>query len=263
MIRVGPRRIMNMAAGTPTEAAAFAPSDISGLYLWLDASDATTITLSGSDVTAWSDKSTGGNSLVSDGNPPALLTADQNGLNGIDFDGTERLIDTTPNSNLSGQNQLAIFAIANNTSSTTSRSLISIWNDSESAACWSLGKRNVTEEVHWLISLLGTDSNARQAGNMGTAGVAHFIGGDYSRSSIVSQLDVYDNDTVGENATADSPLHNSAAALCIGGVEDNSTYGLANFIGTVYEIVVYNALITGTDFTNLKSYLINKWGVSV
>ena len=39
----------------------FTPTIIGNLALWLDAADATSVTLSGSDITAWADKSGGGN----------------------------------------------------------------------------------------------------------------------------------------------------------------------------------------------------------
>jgi hypothetical protein len=44
---------------------AFVPTAITGLALWLDAADADSVTLSGSNITAWADKSGQGNSSTS------------------------------------------------------------------------------------------------------------------------------------------------------------------------------------------------------
>lgn len=65
----------------------FSPSDLSGLKWWLDASDSSTITLNGSDVSQWNDKSTSGNNVVQATalNQPAYSLALQNGLNVVSF----------------------------------------------------------------------------------------------------------------------------------------------------------------------------------
>ena len=64
---------------------AFNPTDISGCRLWLDAADQTSITLSGSSVTQWSDKSgTGNNATASTGTVTTNSTR-INGLNTIRF----------------------------------------------------------------------------------------------------------------------------------------------------------------------------------
>lgn len=55
---------------------AFAPTSISGLALWLDASDTSTITTSGLNVTQWNDKSGNGRNFVQtvDANRPNINT---------------------------------------------------------------------------------------------------------------------------------------------------------------------------------------------
>ena len=71
---------------------AWLPSD-SGAYVdciaWYDASDASTITLSGSDVTQWDDKKNSNNLTVGTGSPISGTTI--NGLATVDFDGTDYL----------------------------------------------------------------------------------------------------------------------------------------------------------------------------
>jgi hypothetical protein len=62
-----------------------------GADLWLDASDVTTITESGGSVSAWGDKSgnTRNFSQGTSGNRPTTGTRTLNGLNVIDFDGSD------------------------------------------------------------------------------------------------------------------------------------------------------------------------------
>ena len=65
--------------------ASFKPIDISGLVGWWDASDASTITLNGSNVSAWADKS-GHNMTISQGSStyqPEYITSAHNGKNAV------------------------------------------------------------------------------------------------------------------------------------------------------------------------------------
>ena len=74
------------------------PSQLSGLTLWLDASDASTITLNGSNVAQWDDKS--GNSRnasqTTAANQPIYTTNGMNGKPVISFDGFDDELITIP-----------------------------------------------------------------------------------------------------------------------------------------------------------------------
>ena len=73
-----------------TSAVAWSPSNDITTALWLDASDTTSYSLSGATLSSVTDKS--GNFTVSVVNTPTRVSADLNGLNVWDFDGTESLI---------------------------------------------------------------------------------------------------------------------------------------------------------------------------
>jgi hypothetical protein len=89
-------------SGAPSSTPPFAPTDIAGLQLWLDASDATSVTLDGSNnVEQWNDKSgnvrhaTQATALLR----PAYISAAKNGLNAIRHTaaGTLRLVTANQN----------------------------------------------------------------------------------------------------------------------------------------------------------------------
>lgn len=63
--------------------ASFSPFDVPGLAAWHDASDASTITLNGSNVSAWADKSGNGMTISqsSASEQPAYVTGSRNGKN--------------------------------------------------------------------------------------------------------------------------------------------------------------------------------------
>ena len=67
---------------------AWSPTSLTGLKLWLDAADSSTIT--GNPVTAWADKS-GNNISLTSTTGPASGTRNLNGKNVLDFDGTKSI----------------------------------------------------------------------------------------------------------------------------------------------------------------------------
>ena len=73
----------------------FDPTQIPGCTLWLDAADSSTLTLSGSSVTSWRDKSGGGISMTASTTRPTLSTAAYNGRNAINFGGSACFQNTT------------------------------------------------------------------------------------------------------------------------------------------------------------------------
>ena len=71
----------------------------SSLSLWLDASDASTITLNGSTVSQWRDKSGNGRHVAQSNSTkqPTYTLAGQNGLNVITYDGANRSLFASSN----------------------------------------------------------------------------------------------------------------------------------------------------------------------
>lgn len=104
-------------------AASFTPASISGLQLWLDASDSSSLfqdsggttpaTADGDPVGRWADKSVNGsNGNQGDGTKkPVLKTAVKNGKNGIRFDGVNDLLEGTVG--IGNGNERTIFAVLN------------------------------------------------------------------------------------------------------------------------------------------------------
>ncbi|NQU20711.1 MAG: hypothetical protein HQ567_05460, partial [Candidatus Nealsonbacteria bacterium] len=81
-----------LAAGGTAQADIVAPTDVAGTVLWLDATDAATITLDGGEVSQWNDKSAVGTnhfSYATAGQRPVVSSAAQNGLDVLTFDGLD------------------------------------------------------------------------------------------------------------------------------------------------------------------------------
>ena len=77
---------------TETPAASWEPTDVS-VVAWVDASDTSSYTLSGSTLTAVTDKA--GTYTLSVGGTPTRVVAGRNGLNTFDFDGNGEYIQST------------------------------------------------------------------------------------------------------------------------------------------------------------------------
>ena len=78
---------------------AFSPRSIAGCSLWLDAADASTITLNGTNVASWQDKSGNGYSVgqSTPANQPSYSTNRLNGLAGIGLTSSTYLIQSGSN----------------------------------------------------------------------------------------------------------------------------------------------------------------------
>lgn len=87
----------------------FTPVQVPGCVMWLDATDSTKITLSGTNVTTWTDKSGNGNNATTGGTiAPSLTKAGINGLDVLEFglSNTEMV-----SQDLYGNRSFAMFAI--------------------------------------------------------------------------------------------------------------------------------------------------------
>lgn len=91
-------RLLRPLAPRSAPAPAFTPASLANLALWLDASDATTLTLNGSNVSAWQDKSSQQLSFTQGtaNSQPARLSAELGGKSVISFDGQDDTLGSSP-----------------------------------------------------------------------------------------------------------------------------------------------------------------------
>ena len=80
----------------PSAGGGFVPSDLASLVGWYDSSDSSTITLSGSEVTAVSNKVSGARDLSNNGTGPSIASANLNGYDVFEVADSEGLSTGTP-----------------------------------------------------------------------------------------------------------------------------------------------------------------------
>ena len=214
----------------------FQPTVISGCQLWMDAVDTSSMTLSGSNVTVWTDKSGNGRNATG-GVSPTLAT------NGITFNGTSQYLATTYSSVPSSE---SVFVVVTWTG-TTNR-FYCIIGTSET-----LGRNyNVLKQSSGINSITwdrwAVGNYAPTPGIL--ADVRFMSSGIYNGST----------GTTGLNGGTQS---SSAAFTFSGnGITHIGTGVLGDwFTGTIHEIIVYNSALTTTQRQQMEGYLAWKWGL--
>lgn len=250
--------IISMTSGVAT-AAVFSPSDISGLQLWLDADDSSTITLNGSTVSQWNDKS--GNSYnVSQGTAsyqPTYSTAQLNGKNVVTFDGTaDHILNDSLASVASGNNvPITMFIVFKQLSSGTNEYGV-VFGSSSSIQPVFCMMTNSSQ----LAAQQRTD-----AGTLTTAYSSVSSTSAYRVQSIVlssSNLTVYNNGTSAATSSF-TPAQTSFDTFTIGAWRrSGSMNGIAFLHCDIAEVVIYNSALSTSDRNSVEDYLSSKWGIS-
>ncbi len=236
----------------PTVAAqaVFAPTDIASLELWLDASDAASITDTAGEVSQWNDLSTAGNNVDSAANSDEPNTSAINGNDSIFFDGTgDRLRDETP----VVTSPPATFAVVFTPTSVAAGDAFAVrcrlgftdvfrvgHNGSDieinegsggATTTMTIAGTLVANETRWLIF------RARNSAD-GTSDVLDNQGGSAS-ATLAAAIGTFDEFNIGANANGNEPLE-----------------------GHIHEVLYYNRFLTDQERTDLGDFLDGKWSVA-
>ena len=225
--------------GTP-----FNPTQISGCVLWLDANDRTTVTLSGSSVVQWNDKS--GNNLNAVSN--TVMSWQQPTYNSA---GPYSYVSMAPSQAL----YVPGFPL------TTSWSVFS-------CMC------NVTLGARWYISpyadanivLMGMNEGASKifSGLLPSGNTTDITGShiEYTSAQNTNGTGAYLYYRDGVLQSSNNTANSIAAATVRLGIGGNSTYN-ADINGTYYpfEIIIFNQYLGDTQRRQVEGYLAQKWGL--
>ena len=234
----------NIARMTPFYTG-FTPRQISGLALWLDAADSSTITGT-SPVTQWRDKSVNNYSMTYTGSPTYRTTAALNNLGCITFNGTSSFnsgTDTMYWSAFSISQPFTVFAVCTKRLSSNTNFSFVLEPSTPSGSVILYGglqlKMYAGSADQYTNPILAFVANSTQIYS------AVFNG--------ASSLLAY-----GGNATSSlNPGTASWPGLYLGrdwgGVYDSGDYG---------EILFYNSALSTTQRQQVESYLAQKWGLT-
>ena len=220
------------------------PLSLSGCALWLDGADSSSasMTLSGSSITAWKDKSGNGVSFTI-GGTPTLSIAVYNGLSSVYFNGSTNFINTTFNLNLINH---SFFIVVSETAGGNAGVLV----------FYSTG--GSVDDVYSPNALLFASPQFSIKGSYSSQPSSTLAYGVYSETSLpTGSLTVYKNGTSVITNTGVTAA--SSTGLVIGSRVYTTSYTYF-MTGYVSEVLVYSTALTDTQRQQVEGYLAWKWG---
>jgi hypothetical protein len=221
------------------------PTLISGCSLWLDAADRNTLTVSGSNVSSWRDKSGNNNNATQAtvANQPTTGTL-LNGLNVLNFTGTQPYFSFPTIS----YTNITVFTIFRNTTLRAYSSPLFIgpffffYTNGAGNSVIGTGRLGVNDE--------GVISQA-------AAGITTTNYLLYSLNLTVGATDIVNFYINGTNAAN----FNGAASGGRSYYQVGSTDGVGATTGFTAEILVYNGVLNNSQRQQVEGYLAWKWGL--
>jgi hypothetical protein len=253
----------------------FRPIDIDGCALWLDANDATTLTLSGSNITSWNDKSGNANNAnIVTATPPTYSSANK----AVVFTASNAMgLRGNMSTSLSNASVFVVASYTSNSATVYSPRLFFLGSNN-SAENFLIGQLNLMDQGQpAVINYIGNGTgNAFGVGNYQTGGTITF-----ARPFLYTNISTYSGSTfalttlvnggAGTYATktgtmAVTPPYyvGSANRYAIGNsIYDTPGANGDSYNGNVYEVIVYPSALTNAQRQQVETYLVNKWKITI
>jgi len=217
-------------------AAAWTPAQLSGLALWLDADDSDTITLNGTDVSQWDDKSGNGYhaSQAVAAAQPLYVASGLNGKGSVEFDGVNALMPIS-------------------------------FTDANSAPITLIlaGRLDVALQTSYIIDFENQRRVFTTSGDIFDGAWSFASNSTTGNMLLQFSASTAEGNEVYRNGVRISPARSgsdsfSTGIVMLGGRHTNSTQ---NFDGLMSEIVMVRAVLSVSDRQKLEGYLAHKWGL--
>jgi len=226
----------------------FSPASVSGLQLWLDASDETTITESSGAVSQWDDKSGNSRHAVqgTGSAQPSTGVATINGINVIRFDGNDDLL--TGTFGYGSMSEITGLIVGKYRSSGTDCMFqIGLFNDTFVMRTFS-GGFNTRVDV-------GASAVQAGGGSPGTDPLlyeARYKAND----EVATRKDGVDLDVVSSSLGAPDL---ASTQFSVGAQPSGTQVGDVD----IAEIVLYDSILSTADREAVEAYLAAKWGITL
>ena len=223
----------------------FTPDQISGLALWLDAADSSTIQLSGANVTQWNDKSSNSNNCISNSNYVGTSLPTYSNL------ANPKYVNFAPNQAL-----------------VTS----GVWNYSSAWSCF-VALNSISIGARWLISpfsgvntvMMGMNQGVNKIFQNAFNSVPADITGQHieyttaENTNAISNLLWYRDGTLQASNAKSLGVPSGTTRMGIGA---NATFA-NSMAGTyqLYEVIIYNKYLSALERQQVESYLGYKWNL--
>ena len=241
----------NMERNLGVFSSTWTPAQISP-SLWLDASDATTITLNSTTISQWNDKS-GNSRNVSQANAslqPVYTLSGLNSLNIANFDGSDDVLNGIAMTNFFSPTSYSAFVVGRArtivTNSVNGYENEAFYGDSGGYVAMYLRSSN-------LIGAYNYDTGNKVATTAYTANT--FVIGYAELSG--SNIRIRTNGG-SETITAASAPYSLLSTLQLGRSWNSNVYCLD---GEIAEVIFTNAALSNTNRQLIEGYLAHKWGM--
>jgi hypothetical protein len=222
--------------------AAFSLTSIPGLALWLDATDASTLSLSGTTVTQWRDKSSNGYTANASMGTVTSSTNLINGMNSIYFPSGSSLLGSVVNTS----NAMSMFCVARGIDNITTavrgywffagpQTFALFHHPLYPSTHYYFSVANTNGEVVW-ASVQANWSNASVNACLPQIGLASYNGNTYSNAGIA--------------------LPSGPYSTYLGGAGRGDVIGF-----TMGELIVCNGSVSDSQRQSIEGYLAWKWGL--
>lgn len=247
------------------------PIPLTNLKAWYDASDTSTISLSGSDVTEWRDISGNAYHLTQSNSSyrPQSGTRTVNSKNVIDYNGNTDTLVASTNAN---------WAFLNTSIGSTMFIMLSVdAQPSGDPFCFlrtSGGSSNsngyvgnVNTSNQWLhavsasgVGNLVVNTATTLALTTNTPAVIA-VKSDPSNATAANRSYIYKNSSSADQNNTDTGTPSTGDPIQPLRVGDYDTGGTLSINGIIGEIIIYSGLLNDTNRTKVIDYLKNKWGI--
>lgn len=259
--------IANQIAGALGGAVApFTPSSIAGLKAWYDAADTATISVSGSAVTQWNDKSANAYNLTqaTAARRPISGVNTQNSKNVVSFDGNDVLQAATASdwTFMHNSTGCTIFFAAFFNTSAVEQSMLITASTTAQAGIGVYRQNTDTLYAEVLRAVAGTVTSNLASGALtdNSAKYASMIF-DNANATAANRLRYKVNggaDLTGNTWTNSASANNPQNPLYMGAYD---TSGNGGFNGNICEVIIYTGQLASGDVTSVNSYLASKWAI--
>lgn len=244
--------IYNSSSSAPVN---WTPAELPNLALWLDAADSSTITLNGSTVSQWNDKS-GNSRHASQGTAANQPTYTASGLNGkpvVTFDGSDDFFGLPNSVAPSGANAIFASCTPNHISNPSGTIIARAYNwgswqflstSTGTAARFGVGRSGI-DEAQANIAGLTNATNKILTGVYDKANVRLSVNGGTFDSSAAYTPDISHHPS---DATSIGTFRTTGGALA----------GL--YRGQIHEIIVMHSAPSQDQIDKVQGYLAWKWG---
>lgn len=235
----------------------FSPTDIPNLLLWLDASDASTITDTSGSVDQWDDKSGNAHHVTASGTArPTTGTRTLGGNNVIDFNGTDQRMSRSDALGQSGNPALSVIVIGEQDSVPDTFNFSVVLADSTGSAARTMGHAFADGSFRY--------NNGNQVFTSATNSVPNMT--LWERASGVQYQDgkLFRGNVEQTQSAAGNPGGVPALLdqLTLIGAGISSGSFLGHFDGKIAEVLVYGGVLSSSEKTSVWNYASSKWSLS-